>query len=105
MAYGLESIASTVSRAGKPEPGQGFLARPSNCARILGAPLPAGEHERYEKGLQVARDTLSDEEFTREWETGKGLPLDYAVEEALYAARQIASAGASRSATTTSEYP
>jgi hypothetical protein len=59
----------------------------------IGAPLPASEHERYEQGLQVARDAISEEEFTREWETGQGLPLDYAVEEALHVARLVASAG------------
>ncbi len=90
MAYGLESIASTVAKAGFPGPSARLFGAAERLREEIAAPLPLSEQVRYEAGLSVTRDALPQDTFAREWETGRALPLDYAIAEALHIARDIA---------------
>lgn len=90
IAYGLESIASTVAKAGFPGPSARLFGAAQRLREVIAAPLPVGEQRRYEAGLSVTRAALPEEAFTREWKTGRTLPLDYAIAEALHIAREIA---------------
>jgi hypothetical protein len=67
-----------------------LLGAAERLRQEIGAPLPPSELERYEFAIIACREALPEATFKQEWETGRTLPLDYAIEEAMHVTCELA---------------
>ncbi|MCC6313739.1 MAG: tetratricopeptide repeat protein, partial [Thermomicrobiales bacterium] len=89
IAYSLETIGQTATAAGMAEPGARLLGAAERLREELGAPVPAGERERYQDGLTQTRAALDAERFAAAWAAGRALTREQMVEEALALAARV----------------
>ena len=79
----LEIMASITDGFGRATDAAQLFGAASSLRDLLGAPLPPGEREAYERRLDRVRRGLSEERFTAAWAEGRAMSLDEAVMRAL----------------------
>jgi hypothetical protein len=83
ISYTLESCAALAVARGRGERAAWLLGAASAIRQYLGTPLEPFKREEYETNLAAARELLAPETFDIEWEEGKGLSVEQAVEYAV----------------------
>ena len=85
----LEGMAELAIAQGIPEQAARLLGAASALRDELGTPLPPVERVAYGRLLAATRQALGDERFTRAWATGRAMPFEEFLAEALNAAAII----------------
>jgi tetratricopeptide (TPR) repeat protein len=85
IAYLLEDYAGLAAAEARPERALQLAGFASALRESIGAPLPPSEQVRVDRMVAPARGTLLDS-GTAEWEAGRALSLEQAIELALSAA-------------------
>lgn len=87
IAQALEGFASVAFTAGRFRETARVLAAAEAVRAGAGAPLPFSERQQHERMLDSAKASMSPEDFEREWNSGRRLRLDEAIQVAEDSAR------------------
>ena len=79
----MECFACSAAAQLAPERSLRLAGAAAALRQTLGAPLTPGEQAKLERGLEPARQALTNAEGATAWLSGWALPLEKAVEEAL----------------------
>jgi predicted ATPase len=85
IARVLEGLAYSAAVESQPERALRLAGAAAVLRQSIGAPLTSAEHERLEKSLEVARQSLAGTAASAAWMDGWVMPLDKAIAEALQA--------------------
>jgi predicted ATPase len=83
IAYLIEDYAGLTAAEARPEKALQLAGFAAALRELIGAPLPPSEQARVERMIAPARSALSESARTAEWETGRALGLEQAIELAL----------------------
>jgi predicted ATPase len=82
LSYGLEAAARLASRADRPEEAARLLGAAAGLRDEVAVPIWRPRLTRFESLVSAARATLGDERFEANWEDGRTLGFDAALEQA-----------------------
>jgi tetratricopeptide (TPR) repeat protein len=85
IAYLIEDYAGLAAAEARPQKALQLAGFAASLRETIGAPLPPSEQARVNRMIAPARATLSESTVTAEWETGRSLGLEEAVQLALSA--------------------
>jgi adenylate cyclase len=80
IAYLIEDYGGLAAAESKPERALQLAGFAAALRDSIGAPLPPAEQARVDRMLAPARETLPEALATAEWETGRTLELEQAIE-------------------------
>ena len=83
IAYLVEDYAGLAAAEARPEKALQLAGFAAALRKSIGAPLPPSEQTRVDRMLAPARQGLPEAAVTAEWESGRSLSLDEAIELAL----------------------
>ena len=83
IAYLLEDYAGLAAAEARPEKALKLASFADGLRESIGAPLPPSEQARVDRMIAPARTALPESSVTVEWEAGRSLPLEQAIELAL----------------------
>ncbi len=83
MAACVEALARVAGLAGLPEQAARLFGAAEGLRQSAGAALPPREQEPHARSVAATRATLDDSVFAAAWATGRALPLDKVIAEAL----------------------
>ena len=83
IASCLEGLAATVCAEGNYVEVTRLYAAAATLRMQAQTPLPLDEHEAFEQSVATAKASLGEPDFAREWNTGKVLTQDEAIDYAL----------------------
>jgi hypothetical protein len=81
----LEGLAEVALATGEPARAVRIMAAADQMRAALRSQLDPDAHERQQRNLATARETLGDEQFDAEWAAGRALTIDQVSSEALAA--------------------
>jgi DNA-binding CsgD family transcriptional regulator/tetratricopeptide (TPR) repeat protein len=84
IATSLENLAEVATAQHQSERAVRLWAAAAALRDAIGAPLAPSERDSYHVVVAAARSSLSPERMALIWETGRSLPLETAVQEALH---------------------
>jgi hypothetical protein len=85
IAYLIEDYGGLAAAEAQPERALQLAGFAAALRETIGAPLPPSEQSRVDRMIAPAREALPESIVTAEWETGRSLGLDQAIELALSA--------------------
>lgn len=85
IAYLIEDYAGVAAAESKPQKALMLAGFASALRESIGAPLPPSEQARVDRMITPAREALPEAAAITEWETGRSLTLEQAIESALSA--------------------
>ena len=83
IAYLIEDYAGLAAAETKPEKALRLAGFADALRTSIGAPLPPSEQARVDRMIAPARQALPESKVTDEWETGRSLAMEQAIELAL----------------------
>jgi len=83
VAYTLEIVATAVSLGGHYTKAAQLLGAAERLRRTAGTAWPKNRRTDYERILQTLRSSLSEDEFSRSWATGRALSREEAIATAM----------------------
>lgn len=83
IAYLIEDYAGLAAAESNPEKALRLAAFAETLRESIGAPLPPSEQARVDRMIAPARQALPESTVMTEWEAGRSLPLEQAIELAL----------------------
>jgi tetratricopeptide (TPR) repeat protein len=83
IAYLLEDYAGLAAAEARPAKALKLASFADALRESIGAPLPPSEQARVDRMIAPARTALPESSVTLEWEAGRSLPLEQAIELAL----------------------
>ncbi|HQR11914.1 MAG TPA: tetratricopeptide repeat protein [Casimicrobiaceae bacterium] len=84
MVYSLEGLADVASDLAEPRRAARLWGVAESQREEIGAPMPPSDRRHHDGQVAIARATLgNDIAFDREWQEGRAMPLEQAVEYAL----------------------
>ncbi len=84
IATSLENLAEVATAQKHSERAVRLWAAAAALRDAIGAPLAPSERDSYHRVVSAARTSLSPERMALIWETGRSLPLESAIQEALH---------------------
>jgi tetratricopeptide (TPR) repeat protein len=85
IAYLIEDYGGVAAAEARPEKALQLAGFAAALRESIGAPLPPSEQARVDRMIAPAREALPESTVDAEWETGRSLGLDQAIELALSA--------------------
>jgi tetratricopeptide (TPR) repeat protein len=79
IAYSLEAFASLAAKEQTAERSARLWGAAAALREALGSPLSPHEHERYDREVGAARETLGANAFAAAWEEGRAMSWEQAV--------------------------
>ena len=83
IAYLIEDYGGLAAAEAKLERALQLAGFAAALRETIGAPLPPAEQARVDRMIAPAREALPEAVVSTEWETGRSLSLDHAIELAL----------------------
>ncbi len=83
IAYLIEDYAGLAAAESRPEKALQLAGFAEALRESIGAPLPPSEQARVDRMIPPARQTLPESAAQTEWEAGRSLELEQAIELAL----------------------
>ncbi len=83
IARGLAGLARVAGMTGQLERAVRLWGTEHALREAIGAPLSPAEQAEYERALAITRTQLDEAAFAAAWATGRELPLDQAIADAL----------------------
>ena len=83
IAYLLEDYAGLAAAEARPEKALKLASFTAALRESIGAPLPPSEQARVNRMIAPARQILPESAVSSEWEAGRSLALEQAIELAL----------------------
>ena len=83
IAYLIEDYAGLAAAESQPEKALRLAGFADALRASIGAPLPPSEQARVDRMIAPARAALSESTITTEWETGRAMELEQAIQLAL----------------------
>ncbi len=83
IAYLIEDYGGLAAAEGKPKKALQLAGFADALRASIGAPLPPAEQARVDRMIEPARESLPESLAAAEWEAGRSLKLEEAIELAL----------------------
>jgi len=83
VAHELECIAYILVRKEEPERAVNLLGAADSLREVIDSVMTKMEKEEYEQEVPALRELLGEVEFKKQWELGRGMSMDEAIELAL----------------------
>jgi predicted ATPase/Tfp pilus assembly protein PilF len=81
MAWCLEHLAEVAMSTGEPKRAVVLFGKAADLRESIGSVIDPVDQPKYEENLSQLRDSVGDDQFSKEWDFGRSLAIDQLVTE------------------------